>query len=244
MRVLPHFDCRAAPEVTEVRSAMVRSGVAELHNLMPLDTVERWCSEAEERYEFFNELMRKEGIDPRQDKVRRREVMRRSPGRLDIRLDGDLDPGWWSHLIEYSLIADLMNALLRPGYHHLFSGIVVSQPGARVQHTHRDGGSGLFPEQPLPLPAYALTIFVPLTGFGPEYGPTEFFPGEWLSDPAADADPVSATLNPGSALLFDYRIPHRGGANRGDLDRIYMYSVLARPWFGDHLNYDEPSLLA
>lgn len=240
---LPHFDCSVAPEVAEVRSAMVRSGVAELHNLLPLDTIEQWRSVAEKRYELFSELLRNEGIDPRKDKVRRREVMRRSPGRLDVRLDGDLDPGWWSHLGEHTFIADLMNALLRPGYKHLFSGIVVSQPGARVQHTHRDGGSGLFPEQPLPLPAYAITLFVPLSGFGHEYGPTEFFPGEWLTDPADDAESVSATLTPGSALLFDYRIPHRGGENTGHHDRIYMYSVLARPWFGDHLNYDEPPLL-
>ncbi len=243
MALLPHFDCREPLDVAKVRSALVRSGVAELHSLVPVETVDRWRSEAEGKYEVFSELMRAEGIDPRADKVRRREVMRRSPGRLDIRLDGEQDPGWWSELSDFSAIADLMLALLKPGYRHLFSGIVVSQPGARVQHTHRDGGSGLFPEQPLPLPAYAATVFVPLTGFGPEYGPTEFFPGEWLTDPDENTEPVSATLHPGSALVFDYRIPHRGGANAGDVDRIYLYSVLARPWFGDHLNYDEPSLL-
>lgn len=241
---LAQFDCSGAPGVAEVRAALVRSGVVELHNLLSSDAIDRWRSTAVDRYEFFADRMRAQGIDPRRDKVRRREAMRRSPGRLDLRLEGDFDPGWWSELSQQSLVLDLVASVLQPGFRHLFSGIVVSQPGARLQHTHRDGGSGLFPEQPLPLPAYALTIFVPLTGFGAEFGPTEFFPGQWLVDPDEDAVAIPAALDSGSALVFDYRIPHRGGANVGECDRIYMYSVLARPWFGDHLNYNEPSLLA
>ena len=242
MPSLPSFDCDTGPAASDIRSALVKSGVAELHHLLPASKVDAWRAEAATRYDDICSLLRAKGIDPEKDKVRQREVMRRSPGRLDVRFEPDTDPGWWLELKRDPLIAEVLASLLGADYRYLFSGVVVAQPGARVQHTHRDGGSGLFPEQPLPMPAYAISLFVPLDGFGPEYGPTEFFPGKWLVDPAEDDQSICANLKVGSALLFDYRIPHRGGENRSSQNRTYMYSVLARPWFGDHLNYNEPSL--
>ena len=244
MESLPGFNCQNDVDPGELRSAMVRSGVVELHNLVPLELVEGWRTLAEQRYDEVSDRMRSRGIDPERDKVRTREVSRRSSSRFDVRLEGERDPGWWSHLKAMPLIDDLLLSLLKPGYHHLFSGIVVACPGARTQHIHRDGGNGLFPEQPLPTPAYALTVFVPLSGFGPEFGPTEFYPGAWLNDPQPDDEPVAAQLELGSALIFDYRLPHRGGAHNANTNRIYAYSVLSRPWFGDHLNYEEPSLFS
>lgn len=244
MSELPRFDCSEEQTVGSIRSAVVRSGVAELQNCVSEGKADEWRSFAAKKYDEFSEQIRSHGLDPRNDKIRFREAMRRSPGRLDLRLDGAHSPGWWEALRDLEPLGAVVEALLGPKIRHLVSGIVVSQPGARAQHIHRDGGSGLFPEQPLPLPAYALTIFVPLTGFGHEYGPTEFYPGSWLVDPDDKTPAVAAQMESGTALLFDYRIPHRGGRHTGEGDRIYAYSVVARPWFGDHLNYNEPSLFA
>lgn len=41
----------------------------------------------------------------------------------------------------------------------------------------------------------------------------------------------------GSAVLFDYRTFHAGGANRSEERRPILYRVYGRPWFEDDFNF-------
>jgi len=50
---------------------------------------------------------------------------------------------------------------------------------------------------------------------------------------------IAPLLKKGDALIYDYRVCHRGTANlspKGDV-RIMLYLMYARPWFREHLNF-------
>ena len=125
--------------------------------------------------------------------------------------------------------------------------LVVSYPGAELQHTHRDHPP-LFddPGLALSLPPYAINVAVPLIDVDHETGPT----GIWLgSHHWADermAVPESMTVVPfqrGDCILLDYRTLHAGVPNRGRLVRPILYMVYARTWFFDEINHPmRPSL--
>ncbi|KAL1526512.1 hypothetical protein AB1Y20_015222 [Prymnesium parvum] len=89
------------------------------------------------------------------------------------------------------------------------------------QEWHTDGPVSLFAEATTSshLPPYALNVFFPLVDLNGSNGPTEFAAG------------------PGSAIIFDYRLWHRGRANNSDQDRPMLYAVVARPWFHDYKNH-------
>ena len=46
----------------------------------------------------------------------------------------------------------------------------------------------------------------------------------------------------GGAILFDYRILHRGLGNRSTADRPMLYFTYGRQWFKDSTNYPSLSL--
>jgi ectoine hydroxylase-related dioxygenase (phytanoyl-CoA dioxygenase family) len=48
---------------------------------------------------------------------------------------------------------------------------------------------------------------------------------------------VSPRLNQGDALLYDYRVCHRGTSNLTQGTRRILYLMYARPWFKEHLNF-------
>ena len=48
----------------------------------------------------------------------------------------------------------------------------------------------------------------------------------------------------GSAILFDYRILHRGLRNDTDAPRPMLYYTYGRQWFRDSTNYSEVSLFS
>lgn len=128
------------------------------------------------------------------------------------------------------------------------------------QAWHADGPH-LFDSTTGQLPAHALTVFVPLVDLTAENGPTEFKLGshvrgceyqpegdEGVDCVAADAS-ASATRSfhaaAGDAVVFDYRLWHRGGANASAADRQVLYLVVAKPWWRDARNFNQgESLLA
>lgn len=136
------------------------------------------------------------------------------------------------------------------------------------------------------LPPYALNVFIPLEDVGEEVGPTEFWVGSHLGDRAReimqqlseggggqgsngrlDEEVFGPCLKWGDALLYDYRICHRGTRNlssssssdvvgdggKGTTDghddigvggktRPMLYLMYARPWFQEHLNFGSTRL--
>lgn len=58
---------------------------------------------------------------------------------------------------------------------------------------------------------------------------------EWLDRHSV----IAPTLNVGDALLYDYRVCHRGTRNLSQegKTRMMLYLLFARPWFKEHLNF-------
>jgi len=124
--------------------------------------------------------------------------------------------------------------------------LVVSMPGSMAQSWHQDGPHMSSEEH---LSCHCLNVFLPLVTMTPSLGPTEFRPnshyltrdlkkmflaaavGKRLKSPEA---PI---LSKGSAVLFDYRVLHRGLANISDEVRPILVLTYAKPWFQDVLNF-------
>jgi hypothetical protein len=138
------------------------------------------------------------------------------------------------------LILTLMSALLGPDFLIGSITLVVARPGAGAQHLHADhpplfaqdaGGAGL--------PAHAFTLLIPLVDTDDEVGGTEVFKGSHRRsvDPGAVGAGQTRPLSLGSGLLFDYRLLHRGLANRSSRDRPVLSIVYQRSWFRDAVNF-------
>lgn len=130
--------------------------------------------------------------------------------------------------------------------------VVVSTPGAPEQAWHADGCHLNLHEH---LPCHCLNIFVPLSVVTVETGPTELRPGTHYHTRnlapfmlAAKAHQtlrpsVAPTMEPGDCLFFDYRILHRGQANRTRHERrTILVMAVAQPWFKDVVNFPSRSL--
>jgi ectoine hydroxylase-related dioxygenase (phytanoyl-CoA dioxygenase family) len=126
-------------------------------------------------------------------------------------------------------------------------GYLVSCPGATLQGVHRDG-KHLFPDTAdggRSLPPHCVTVFLPLLNLTSECGPTEFWPGTncELSDDVRDRPSIQfSTARQGDAILFDYRVLHRGTANTSATRRPFAYFTYARSWFRDSTNYPQVEL--
>jgi len=141
-----------------------------------------------------------------------------------------------------------MKALLGPDVILGSLGSVVSLPGAEDQKVHQDLVH-IFDVPEVPeadpvllsrLPAYAITMIVPLVPLNPINGTTRMWPGSHRV-PAQEArgrfpsvDPLAAT---GECLLMDYRLLHGGTANVSEAVRPILYLVYYRPWFRDYSNF-------
>jgi ectoine hydroxylase-related dioxygenase (phytanoyl-CoA dioxygenase family) len=129
--------------------------------------------------------------------------------------------------------------------------LVVSEPGAMDQAWHVDG-----PHQRVDkhLGCHVLNAFLPLVDVERNMGPTQFRPAShlltrdlarqfMLAWAAKQLRPVHAPLlKRGSALLFDYRVLHRGLANTSHGPRPLLVLTLAQPWFRDIANFPKNSL--
>ena len=122
-------------------------------------------------------------------------------------------------------------------------GCVDSLPGSLHQHWHQDGWQeGLY------------TVFVPLCHVTAANGPTELRPGSHVYEggggdvwdvggrtmPAGDprVASVQPQLREGEVLIFDFRVFHRGTANRSAEPRPLMYLVYStKAGVRDHHNF-------
>mmetsp|Transcript_25988 Transcript_25988/g.78009 ORF Transcript_25988/g.78009 Transcript_25988/m.78009 type:complete len:142 (+) Transcript_25988:2-427(+) len=115
---------------------------------------------------------------------------------------------------------------------------------------HVDGGH-LDPAKHAP--PHCLNIFVPLVDVRGGGG-TEFKPGSHrlTRDLAKQMllarvrktlrPPVVPVLSPGDAVLFDYRVLHRGTRNDLGVARPVFVLTLAKPWFRDLVNFPKRAL--
>lgn len=147
-----------------------------------------------------------------------------------------LDPTLYAHPILLQLAQSLLGEeTLLGGF-----GAVVSLPGARDQHEHRDLPP-LFGDHPVDrqMPCFALNILIPLIDFDLHHGTTQLRLGSHRvpQAQAPDTPAVSPIAPLGSCLLLDYRLRHGGTANHSQHPRPLLYLVYIRPWFRDYRNF-------
>ena len=176
------------------------------------------------------------------DEMSFEEVRRRGSRRYDLVVSPDGEaPGVaaWADALEEALswgraVVSAATGCEADQVRTLFSGCVASLPGADDQGLHADGGApGLF------------NVFMPLVPLPDDAtGPTQFAPGThrdrsrasrtaasegaavWaMADDALLASPTP--LEAGDLVIFDYRVLHRGLANRGTSFRPVLYATLA-----------------
>lgn len=126
---------------------------------------------------------------------------------------------------------------------------VTSLPGSVPQDLHRDHANIYLTESNSHLeddwlrhtPPYAISVGIPLVPITEENGCTVFWPGTHVRK----VEPRDPNIGPGqrytcelgTCVLFDYRIIHRGAANRSDQPRPLVYCVYSCDWFRDALNF-------
>ena len=122
--------------------------------------------------------------------------------------------------------------------------VIDSEPGSADQRWHQDQASLWHPEERLP--PHAVVVSVPLGDVSAEQGPTELCPGHklrdyrgWTCDAGGGGGgggqkrpaPVSAATTAGTALLWDYKLLHRGPGNRGSAPRAVLSLVFSKMAF-------------
>jgi hypothetical protein len=165
------------------------------------------------------------------------EYLKRDGGRVDLRFNSDAAP--FDALLRETkgAVLDVATEALGGSPNLLYSGVMVARANAGGDHQrwHKDGNHENASDEP-----HALTVFVPLQPLTAANGPTEFRLGSHRRR-ANDAkrlrqDGVAVMCDAGDALLFDYRVDHRGLANASDADRLVFFLALARPSFRDEKN--------
>ena len=125
---------------------------------------------------------------------------------------------------------------------------VTSMAGAKAQRLHTDQ-QGLFDDPALDsaVPAYSVTLVIPLVALNPTTGSTQFFPGShrnWENGDPTGGDGIAPDTDPGDAILFDSRITHGGMANRSKAQRPILYCTYHRAWYRDVSNFrDMPPMI-
>ncbi|KAG5473752.1 hypothetical protein LSCM1_04382 [Leishmania martiniquensis] len=135
--------------------------------------------------------------------------------------------------IQETLNALLCNKHLQIEKKVMSSGCFLSLTGSETQNRHTDGPAlsnivNLFP--------YAINIFVPLISIDSRNG-TEFFPGSHMVGNPTHRKSVSPPVPLGNALLFDYRVVHRGLRNAKADPRPCYYVTFSRSWYQDTYNF-------
>lgn len=196
------------------------------------------------------------------------QIIHRSLGRYDMSLEEHMNLGTTIpasddeeaaesigiQIIQFLLAApiwkQILTAVIGADYKINFTAALHARPGALEQKPHMDGGHlfhsthGSMYQAPL----HALQMFLPMCVTPVDRGPTEFWPGTHLA--STGASPAMAPLlpsvamecTPGDAIIFDFRVMHRGMANRSSKWRPVLYQTCSRNWFTDDFNFPELSI--
>ena len=196
-----------------------------------------------------------------------REVCLRSPGRYDVPCEFEEFPSELLERIEGIASKVLAEGTSKAseddgrepeGLGRAFAGLVRAQPKSEAQIWHADSPHA-FPEHRAP---HLLNVLVPSETVTREMGPTELVPGSHLltnhlKDGAAfgteilyqadsnspqkigsSEEPIAATMDAGSVLIFDDRILHRGGHNRATCDRDVAFFSYRKADFFPSTHYE------
>lgn len=224
------------------------SGCCVIPNVLQMDFVAQCNEKATNDLDFLNEELsqrRREAIASNQEHLLAavargdfRELVDRDGERRDVRFQLDRFPFTAPGLIYNPSVYPLVKELLGGGdVNLLYAGVMWALPtdtekGGESQKWHGDGGH-LFSHTHLP--PHCINVFYPLVDLTEKNGPTEFIPGTHYLDQFNDESlpRFALTCKAGGAVLFDYRLKHRGGANRTTENRPVLYLAYAKPFFRD-----------
>eukprot|EP00656_Telonema_subtile_P024194 TRINITY_DN2614_c0_g1_i2.p1 TRINITY_DN2614_c0_g1~~TRINITY_DN2614_c0_g1_i2.p1 ORF type:complete len:723 (-),score=164.00 TRINITY_DN2614_c0_g1_i2:131-2299(-) len=135
----------------------------------------------------------------------------------------------------------LVRELLGHDCVHLHTGCMLSMPGSETQKLHSDGDHVSTSTH---LSPHLLNVFVPLVDLVPKIGPTEFIArSHFLWNFDCRATPVQGCCKAGQAILFDYRLKHRGLGNNDLGPRPVLYFTYSNPTakskFEDAANFNK-----
>jgi len=179
------------------------------------------------------------------------EIVHRSAGRYDMSLAGIEQKSAGSQIITFLLQSPLwrqvLTQLLGRDFKINFTAALLAQPGASEQKPHLDGGHLFHGTHgwSTDAPVHALQMFLPLCPTPIERGPTEFWPGSHLSSNAPFANSMKSiglAADPGDVIIFDFRVLHRGMANKSEQWRPVLYQTVSRSWFSDDFNFPRASI--
>ena len=240
----------SSASVSVAASILQRHGVVLLKNVLQAEVVDEAASVVTRSFGRCQSALKERGLRLK-DPFAFAEIAHRSKLRFDMQL-ADATPALPAALVHTPPWKPLLCKTLGDDCIDLFQGAVIAEPGAADQQQHMDGGH-LFQSthayDQAQNPCHCLNVFVPLIDVTEELGPTEFWPGSHVLSEAgaafAGAAPsVSLAGQRGDAIVFDYRVVHRGRANGGEVSRPVLYLTSSRSWFRDAQNFPEERLLA
>jgi len=125
-------------------------------------------------------------------------------------------------IIEHPLVLELIDQLLPKNYLLSAALAINVHPGETPQPFHVDSGGGGLP-WPTPCPRFGISTLWAFDDFTASNGATEVVPGSHLWNEQRDPRPdelLKITMPAGSAVVFDGRLLHRGGANTSKHSRL------------------------
>ncbi|MEZ4448504.1 MAG: phytanoyl-CoA dioxygenase family protein [Nannocystaceae bacterium] len=243
-----------ADAIAQATRLFRRYGLCWLPEALSVDEVARCRDAAEDRLQRCLHRIEALGHPPlgRGTPNGYRELVARAPGRYDMLYGTDAPPFTDREVRDNPRWMPLIRSLLGADATLFFCGLLMTRGGASDQPWHTDGEHLFGPEVPI-LPAHCVNVFLPLVDITIDNGGTEFCPGshfltvgipEIYEQSPAHVDrigfrgrPLALTVPAGSAVIFDYRLLHRGLANRTDRSRPILYLTFAAPWFRDVHNF-------
>ena len=180
-----------------------------------------------------------------------REIVQRMPGRYELRHGLDKAPlVALRRRVEASRAFAAARRILQNEMRVLGCSVVIADEDCAAQAWHVDGAH-MSPSSHSP--PHVLNIFVPLVdvtkGGGTEIKPGSHFLTRNLTKQMLLArikktlrSPLVPLVSPGDALLFDYRVLHRGTLNNTGGPRPVFVVTVAKPWFRDLVNFPKRAL--
>jgi hypothetical protein len=224
-------------------------GVVLLKGALPIELVDEAADAVATSFDRCRTALKDRGLKP-QKPFAFAEIAHRSKLRYDMQV-AEAATALPTSLVESPPWRPLLDRALGDDHIDLFQGAVIAEPGAADQQPHMDGGhlyQGTHGYEQAQNPPHCLNVFVPLVDVTEENGPTEFWPGSHVLTQARAAfagvtPSVSLAGARGDAIVFDYRVVHRGRENVAETTRPVLYLTSCRSWFRDAQNFPEERLL-
>ena len=261
-----------AAGVDQIQAYFEKQGFVVLRNFFDASQLELWQQTADTFFTSAFEIMHQKGhtkfpqdsrLTPSGDREYAmgggkhhgfQEIVMRSPGRYEISLAA-LESVSSQQQPTLNALVEKLAAVVPPLLDttatnmSLAPSLIVSTPDAPEQSWHADGDHVNMKRH---VPAHCVNVFVPLINVTSlQMGPTELFPTSHYTtrqpspmkiDPSKLPKAFAPLLNVGDILIFDYRLLHRGSANRSNQNRPMLVLAFSQAWFKDVKNWPARSL--